>query len=77
MKRGLKYVPVVDKAGKLLGIVTRAALVDMVYDTIWGDNGDGGDDDNDDTSQPATDDVTGVAAGHNLATDTPTDHKEA
>ncbi|GAF40306.1 ABC-type proline glycine betaine transport system, ATPase component [Agrilactobacillus composti DSM 18527 = JCM 14202] len=77
LKRGLKYVPVVDKAGKLLGIVTRAALVDMVYDTIWGDNGDGGDDDNDDTSQPATDDVTGVAAGHNLATDTPTDHKEA
>ncbi|MCH4171310.1 MAG: betaine/proline/choline family ABC transporter ATP-binding protein [Lactobacillus sp.] len=75
LKRGLKYVPVVDKAGKLLGIVTRAALVDMVYDTIWGDNGDG-DDDNDNTSQPAAD-VTGVAAGHNLAADTPTDHKEA
>ncbi|KRL03556.1 betaine/proline/choline family ABC transporter ATP-binding protein [Liquorilactobacillus capillatus] len=38
LKRGLKYVPVVDHAGKLRGIVTRAAIVDMVYDTIWGDS---------------------------------------
>lgn len=42
LKRGLKYVPVVDKNGKLRGIVTRAAIVDMVYDTIWGDSDDGG-----------------------------------
>lgn len=40
LKRGLKYVPVVDQVGKLQGIVTRAALVDMVYDTIWGDSDD-------------------------------------
>lgn len=53
LKRGLKYVPVVDKAGKLVGIVTRAALVDMVYDTIWGDSKDT-DDSTPDTS--ATDD---------------------
>ncbi|WP_311780155.1 betaine/proline/choline family ABC transporter ATP-binding protein [Carnobacterium divergens] len=38
LKRGLKYVPVVDEAGKLVGIVTRASLVDVVYDTIWGDD---------------------------------------
>lgn len=43
LKRGLKYVPVVDHAGKLQGIVTRAALVDMVYDTIWGDSPDDAD----------------------------------
>ncbi|WP_203623788.1 MULTISPECIES: betaine/proline/choline family ABC transporter ATP-binding protein [unclassified Lacticaseibacillus] len=40
LKRGLKYVPVVDQDNKLKGIVTRAALVDMVYDTIWGENAD-------------------------------------
>lgn len=45
LKRGLKYVPVVDHAGKLRGIVTRAAIVDMVYDTIWGDSDDKGDSD--------------------------------
>ncbi|KRM95357.1 ABC-type proline glycine betaine transport system, ATPase component [Liquorilactobacillus aquaticus DSM 21051] len=45
LKRGLKYVPVVDHAGKLRGIVTRAAIVDMVYDTIWGDSEDEGDSD--------------------------------
>ncbi|PLS38205.1 osmoprotectant [Carnobacterium maltaromaticum] len=37
LKRGLKYVPVVDEKGLLVGIVTRASLVDVVYDTIWGD----------------------------------------
>ncbi|WP_311406435.1 betaine/proline/choline family ABC transporter ATP-binding protein [Liquorilactobacillus uvarum] len=45
LKRGLKYVPVVDHVGKLRGIVTRAAIVDMVYDTIWGDSDDEGDSD--------------------------------
>ncbi|MCD2256968.1 betaine/proline/choline family ABC transporter ATP-binding protein [Agrilactobacillus fermenti] len=40
LKRGLKYVPVVNHQGQLQGIVTRAALVDMVYDTIWGDSDD-------------------------------------
>lgn len=36
LKRGLKNVPVVDENDRLRGIVTRTALVDMVYDTIWG-----------------------------------------
>lgn len=37
LKRGLKYVPVVDKNKRLVGIVTRASLVDVVYDVVWGD----------------------------------------
>lgn len=36
LKRGLKYVPVVDKEHHLKRIVTRASLVDMLYDIIWG-----------------------------------------
>lgn len=36
LKRGLKYVPVVNDQGHLTGIVTRSALVDMMYDVIWG-----------------------------------------
>ncbi|MFC3932517.1 betaine/proline/choline family ABC transporter ATP-binding protein [Streptococcus dentapri] len=36
LKRGLKYVPVVDAEGHLKGIVTRSSLVDMLYDIIWG-----------------------------------------
>ncbi|PKG23198.1 betaine/proline/choline family ABC transporter ATP-binding protein [Niallia nealsonii] len=36
LKRGVKYVPVVDEANHLVGIVTRASLVDIVYDSIWG-----------------------------------------
>lgn len=36
LKRGLKYVPVVDEQNHLTGIVTRSALVDMMYDVIWG-----------------------------------------
>ncbi|MGX6969645.1 betaine/proline/choline family ABC transporter ATP-binding protein [Vagococcus bubulae] len=39
LKRGLKYVPVVDGNKKLVGILTRSSLVDMVYDTIWGEEG--------------------------------------
>lgn len=37
LKRGLKYVPVVDDNKKLVGILTRASLVDIVYEVIWGD----------------------------------------
>ncbi|MCY7783762.1 MULTISPECIES: choline ABC transporter ATP-binding protein OpuBA [unclassified Bacillus (in: firmicutes)] len=37
LKRGVKYVPVVDKDRRLIGIVTRASLVDIVYDSIWGE----------------------------------------
>ncbi|KRL36715.1 betaine/proline/choline family ABC transporter ATP-binding protein [Liquorilactobacillus uvarum] len=51
LKRGLKYVPVVDHAGKLRGIVTRAAIVDMVYDTIWGDSDDEGDSDSENSDR--------------------------
>ncbi|UZJ80010.1 betaine/proline/choline family ABC transporter ATP-binding protein [Fictibacillus sp. KU28468] len=36
LKRSLKYAPVVDKNNHLVGIVTRASLVDIVYDSIWG-----------------------------------------
>lgn len=37
LKRGFKNVPVVDAQHKLVGIVTRAALVDIVYDALWGE----------------------------------------
>ena len=37
LKRGLKYVPVVDNEKHLVGILTRASLVDIVYDVIWGE----------------------------------------
>ncbi|EOE30577.1 TPA: betaine/proline/choline family ABC transporter ATP-binding protein [Enterococcus faecalis] len=37
LKRGLKYVPVVDGQKRVVGILTRASLVDIVYDVIWGD----------------------------------------
>ena len=36
LKRGLKYVPVVDDDNRLVGIVTRSSLVDIVYDAVWG-----------------------------------------
>lgn len=35
LKRGVKYVPVVDAQHRLVGIITRANLVDIVYDSIW------------------------------------------
>ncbi|QRV08830.1 betaine/proline/choline family ABC transporter ATP-binding protein [Bacillus velezensis] len=37
LKRGMKFVPVLDEDGRLMGIVTRASLVDIVYDSIWGE----------------------------------------
>ncbi|MGX7352270.1 glycine betaine/L-proline transport ATP binding subunit [Enterococcus canis] len=37
LKRGLKYVPVVDDQKRVVGILTRASLVDIVYDVIWGE----------------------------------------
>ena len=39
LKRGLKYVPVVDEQNRVVGILTRASLVDIVYDVIWGADG--------------------------------------
>lgn len=35
LKRGMKYIPVVDHKKRLIGIITRASLVDIVYDSIW------------------------------------------
>jgi osmoprotectant transport system ATP-binding protein len=37
LKKGMKYVAVVDQDHRLVGIVTRASLVDIVYDSIWGE----------------------------------------
>ncbi len=38
LERNGQYVPVIDKNDKLVGIVTRSSLVNVVYETIWGDN---------------------------------------
>ena len=37
LKRNIRLIPVLDKQDKLLGVITRANLVDIVYDTIWGE----------------------------------------
>ncbi|WP_079528843.1 betaine/proline/choline family ABC transporter ATP-binding protein [Halobacillus hunanensis] len=37
LRRGMKYVPVVDDNQRLRGLVTRASLADVVYDSIWGE----------------------------------------
>ncbi|WP_445489164.1 betaine/proline/choline family ABC transporter ATP-binding protein [Niallia sp. 03133] len=37
IKRQTKYIPVVDEDNRLRGIVTRATLADLVYDSIWGE----------------------------------------
>lgn len=41
LKRGLKYVPVVDDENRLKGIITRTNLVDAIYDSIWSDRENG------------------------------------
>src|SRR5699024_3096581 len=35
LRNGKRYVPVVDEANRLTGIVTRASLANIVYDSIW------------------------------------------
>lgn len=40
LRRHTKYVPVVDDLNRLKGIVTRATLADLVYESIWGDEDD-------------------------------------
>ncbi|GKT03358.1 betaine/proline/choline family ABC transporter ATP-binding protein [Furfurilactobacillus sp. WILCCON 0119] len=40
LKHGYKNVPVVDDQQHLVGIVTRATLVDIVYDALFGEDGD-------------------------------------
>lgn len=37
LSRNGQYIPVVDYANKLVGIVTRSSLVNVVYEKIWGD----------------------------------------
>ena len=38
LKRGFKNVPVVDKNDRLIGLVTRSSLAEIIYDNIWGDS---------------------------------------
>lgn len=37
LREGYKYAPVIDHEHRLVGIVTRASLVDIVYESIWGE----------------------------------------
>lgn len=37
LRRNLKNIPVVDSDHRLVGLITRTHIVDIVYDTIWGD----------------------------------------
>lgn len=37
LRNGTRYVPVVDEGNYLTGIVTRASLANIVYDSIWGE----------------------------------------
>ncbi|MEG0440130.1 betaine/proline/choline family ABC transporter ATP-binding protein [Solibacillus cecembensis] len=37
LKRNLNNIPVVDNQNRLIGLITRANIVDIVYETIWGD----------------------------------------
>lgn len=43
LKRGVKYVPVVDDSKHLVGILTRVSLVDIIYDVLWGEEDTFGD----------------------------------
>ncbi|WP_415410738.1 betaine/proline/choline family ABC transporter ATP-binding protein [Staphylococcus agnetis] len=37
LKRNVRNVPVVDEGYHIVGLITRANLVDIVYDSIWGE----------------------------------------
>ena len=43
LKRGVKFVPVVDEGNHLVGILTRVSLVDIIYDVLWGEEDTFGD----------------------------------
>ena len=43
LKRGVKYVPVVDEGNHLVGILTRVSLLDIIYDVLWGEEDTFGD----------------------------------
>lgn len=36
LKRNVRLIPVVDEQYYIKGVITRASLVDIVYDSIWG-----------------------------------------
>ncbi|MCD8808220.1 betaine/proline/choline family ABC transporter ATP-binding protein [Mammaliicoccus sciuri] len=38
LKRNVRLIPVVDEQYYIKGVITRASLVDIVYDSIWGQN---------------------------------------
>lgn len=40
LKRNVRNVPVVDNDNALIGLITRSNLVDIVYDSIWGEEDD-------------------------------------
>ena len=40
LKRNVRNIPVVDDDNILIGLITRANLVDIVYDSIWGEASD-------------------------------------
>ncbi|WP_277165791.1 betaine/proline/choline family ABC transporter ATP-binding protein [Lactobacillus sp. ESL0785] len=42
LKRNRQYVPVIDSEQKLVGIVTRSSLVNVVYESIWGNSNTAG-----------------------------------
>ncbi|MFD1125560.1 betaine/proline/choline family ABC transporter ATP-binding protein [Lentilactobacillus raoultii] len=54
LKRGLKNVPVVDDQKRLVGIVTRASVVDMVYDALWGTDSNRHSSNSNDTAEKAS-----------------------
>lgn len=41
LKRNVRNVPVVGDDNELIGLITRANLVDIVYDSIWGESDEG------------------------------------
>lgn len=61
LKRGYRNVPVVDSHGVLTGIVTRASLVDMVYDALWSSNDNGED-------EQSSQSPVGITSTHQKAT---------
>lgn len=38
LKRNVRLIPVIDEQNLIKGVITRASLVDIVYDSIWGLN---------------------------------------
>lgn len=61
LKRNVRNVPVVDSDNKtLLGLVTRANLVDIVYDSIWGELESGNNDNHSGIVEPESTDRKSV-----------------